>query len=107
MTGRKRARVSDVIIFVVNVVAAAVAEDGEKEFGRDGCVCGGGGASQLSFVSLARSPTLRPDRRRSLIVPSPLPILTVTAVEALYLPVPSLRWMQGRSILVVDGKYKL
>ena len=44
---------SDVIIFVVNVVAAAVAEDGEKEFGRDGCVCGGG-ASQLSFVSLVR-----------------------------------------------------
>ena len=44
---------SDVIIFVVNVVAAAVAEDGEKEFGRDGCVCGGG-ASQLSFVSLFR-----------------------------------------------------
>ena len=45
---------SDVIIFVVNGVAAAVAEDGEKEFGRDGCVCGGGGASQLSFVSLVR-----------------------------------------------------
>ena len=63
---------SDVIIFVVNVVAAAsVAEDGEKEFGRDGCVCG---ASQLSFVPrpLARWP----DRRR-LIVLSPLPILTV------------------------------
>ena len=43
-----------------------------------------------------RSPALRPDRRRrSLIVPSLFPILTVTAVEALYLPVPSLQWMQG------------
>ena len=43
---------------------------------------------------------LRPDRRRrSLIVPSLFPILTVTAVEALYLPVPSLRvrWMENAS----------